>query len=617
MLRFITIIFIVLIFFPVDLCPDYFIVNDIEAGGIIKVNSDTGDREQLIGSWIAYPRSIICDEQNNYYVSDNTKWYVIKVNEESVSIVSSCKRSGMPIGQGEEYFKPSGIALHNNHLFVCVEGGSIYKVDINTGDRTFFSYMYLGNMRWFYCMDIIYYNGYLYGVGEYVDYNRDRNLFWGVCKIDENTGETTLIASDEIGEGPPLYLSRKVKMDNDGNLIVLTLDSEIEAITKVYVDTGNRELISATGVGYPNPRGGGPEFGCPQGLVVNQDGSIYVVDYYLHSILYVDPVSGDREIIWTNKDVIKYPEDITLNADGDFVIVDQSIQSLIIVNKENFSYKILDSVYYNRGEKVPSVSDMAVRYNNIYIEYNDKIYRYDLTTKYLTLVASNDINEGPPLTTITAINIDKYNHPILGLTDYMLNIDPYTGYRELVAGNHLGKVNDYPKGNGPDFWGITSLIEDIDGNYMVSGSWNGTPWPYLYIFTALCRVDRNTGDRVVVSNYIGRCLTLDSNNDYVGMGDPYILKLDRETSDIEILYDEVGDDTEGFCFDSEWNWILTDYMKNCVIKVDPITKEKTIISQAGETGLLKGYGPALLHPWGIALLPKMTDVENNLWEVYE
>jgi len=613
MLRLITIILIILIFLLFDLyCTDSFIVSDIWVDALIKVNGDTGDREQLTGSWLQYPDFIISDNQNNYYVTEQRRSYLLKVNESNVSIISADISSGMPRGGGTPRFGPGDLEIVNDFLYS--DGGDrIYKIDIPTGDRIIISANGVGQGPEYYAIrGLVYNNNYFYAL--HYDYQNKYSIY----KIDIDNGNREIISSDTIGTGPSLDGFTKIEKENNGNLVVLC---PVLGTLRIQPDTGNREVVTS-GINSPEPRGSGPQLENATGLKVGDDGYIYICDRYVESIFQVDPQTGDRAIIWT----CPYPGslfiEMTINADGDFVLADEMISSLVVVNKTDFTHKIIQSVYFTPEEKTfgidwTSISGPQAYQDNVYFCYGNKLYKYYMKLKNIQIVTSNDVGSGPLLGNTCGLGtVDDEGYPIILSNGCVMRVNPNTGDRELISGI---STSPYPKGEGFDNAGAECI--DYDGNYLFTGVIY--PWePSTYF---IGKVYKDTGNRELLVYYFIRNIMLDIDNQIIGLRPyaPYIdklVKLRRDPWQVEDISILLSASTDGLCLDSNNNYIVTDCYFDSVYKIDRVTKEKTIISDY-ESGYnpptLIGYGPIFQLPKGITLLTPATSISANVWEFYE
>ena len=609
------IFFIIILFFISTIfAVDYFVVADPVVRGLIKVNAETGDREKITGSWFSEPNSICCDSEGNYYAVDNVLKYVLKINENDTSLLSAGAVSGMPKGEGDWYFFPLVLDIYEDNLYVFSSNEvAIYRVDKNTGDRFYVSGPYKGIGPEFKGVDdITSINNYLYIASE-IDVDE-----YYVYKIDPNTGDRTIVSSQDVGEGPALYCT-KICPDNEGNILAVSLME----IMKIDIITGNREIISG-GTNARQQKGMGPDLETAYAIAFGSDNFIYVVDNELDSLFKVNPDTGDRGIIWTSPFERFYANDMIINDDGDFVFLGHFNKGILILDKNDWSYKDIQSVYLNKGEITSWCYNIGGR--NDYICFDDLsfngLFQYNIQTQYVKKISENSSDYGPLMTTIQAVAVDESNYPIIADMNYILRINTNTGVRELISGS---SDSMYPKGNGMDFDALGTLFVDIDGNYIISG---------LDDPTALGKVNEYTGDRTIISSYylgIGSGpliwpihFELDQDNNYVGIDAkkisvPYnrIAKIYRDTGDREILIDEeICEDPTDFCFDSNWNYILTNGYSDTIIKIDKITKEKTILSRVYGNTLI-GYGWAFQYPASIVLLPKMLDVKDDIWEIYE
>src|SRR5215470_17024973 len=120
----------------------------------------------------------------------------------------------------------------------------------------------------------------------------------GVYRIDAVTGAVTELSTANAGSGPALVAPHNVALEASGAIVVVDASFGVDKWRIVRVDpvNGARTIVSDP------TTGSGPGFVFPDGLAVGPDGSLFVNDAHIGSlvpgaVLRVDPVSGDRTIV--------------------------------------------------------------------------------------------------------------------------------------------------------------------------------------------------------------------------------------------------------------------------------------------------------------------------------
>jgi len=110
-----------------------------------------------------------------------------------------------------------------------------------------------------------------------------------VVRIDERTGERTIISDATTGSGPPFQQLGNIAVEATGDLV--TVDPVRKAVFRIHPVTGARTIVSDAIIGR------GPAFFAPIEIAVEPTGTLVVADTELGAVVRVDPLSGDRAII--------------------------------------------------------------------------------------------------------------------------------------------------------------------------------------------------------------------------------------------------------------------------------------------------------------------------------
>jgi sugar lactone lactonase YvrE len=119
-----------------------------------------------------------------------------------------------------------------------------------------------------------------------------------VFRVDAATGARRVVTGPRRGSGPPLVDVLAIAVQGDGSLFVADRAAPFFEGTVIRVDpvSGNRTLVSGPS------RGSGPSIAIPEGLAVEADGSLVLVDSYdrgdrFAAVIRIDPVTGDRTVV--------------------------------------------------------------------------------------------------------------------------------------------------------------------------------------------------------------------------------------------------------------------------------------------------------------------------------
>ena len=147
----------------------------------------------------------------------------------------------------------------------------------------------------------------------------DRNMH-GVWKYD---GSVSAFFEGSAKFRTPLNAARSIALDQEGNLLV--------------GDTSTRDIYRFDENGKATPITGGA-IGIPMDIAVKKDGTIYVADLELRSLLRIPAGSGEVETV-----AAVNPRGVFIDADDQIWVVSQNAQQLQIVADDGSVEVIVDS----------------------------------------------------------------------------------------------------------------------------------------------------------------------------------------------------------------------------------------------------------------------------------
>lgn len=287
--------------------------------------------------------------EGTVYIARNTAIFAVDLATGDRQVLSSpAVGSGPPMGLVQ------GVAIEDGQNLLAIGSGTpnwLFRVDRVTGNRTVLSSSTIGTGVDFGLTSRINQTGEdstmsssaMTASAEYTYYARGLVIespttvltcrsYDGVVRIDKQTGDRTQVTSNNvIGSGPTMYSPFGLILENNGDILV----ADVSGSRIVHVDpsTGDRTQFSyVSGAPYGISRfpdgdfvtstngyslhyhylssaanylfsggsplvGTGPSFGDARGVVVRNDGAVFVHDPSLDAVVFVDPNSGDRTIL--------------------------------------------------------------------------------------------------------------------------------------------------------------------------------------------------------------------------------------------------------------------------------------------------------------------------------
>jgi len=206
------------------------------------------------------------------------------------------------------------------------------------------------------------------------------------------TGLPTLLAghtteagfTDGQGGAARFHYLSGIAMDGDGNVIVA--DSDNHALHKVTRAGAVSTLVGNGQKGYMDGSGDAARFNQPQGIAVDEDGTIYVADCYNHCVRQVAPddwavstLAGDGKAGAGFADGLgssarfRDPTGLALDMDGDLIVADSNNNCIRrVTTAEGRVTTVAGNVAYDQGfadgegatARFYAPKDMAVDGNN-------------------------------------------------------------------------------------------------------------------------------------------------------------------------------------------------------------------------------------------------------------
>lgn len=144
--------------------------------------------------------------------------------------------------------------------------------------------------------------------------------------IDLVTFTPTPIPLATAGGGPDFIVPQGIAVEADGTLVVI----DFQAVFRVNPVTGERTIIANAS------RGSGPILSDSRRLAVEANGALVVPDIALNAVLRVEPSTGDRRLVSGNSrgrgPAFAGPHGIAVQADGTLVVADSLLNAIIRVD---------------------------------------------------------------------------------------------------------------------------------------------------------------------------------------------------------------------------------------------------------------------------------------------
>lgn len=563
---------------------------------LLRIDPDTGDRT-MISDQVGGALAVEANGDLVVAIDDA----ILRVNPTTGDwrIVSGCTDvqdfecirevgSGPPLG-----FLTDIDVEHDGHLIVANDV-HVIRVDPVTGDRSYVSGCTETAPPSVDCVGETIGNGPLLNIIEGIAVEPDGFLVVesvfptrAVIRIDPSTGDRETVSGNGRGEGPSFFrLKGGIAVAPDGSIVVV--ERERRTVIRVDSTTGDRQILV-----QPQRIGSGPLFRLPQKMAVQSNGNIVVTEW-LEGIIQVDPVTGDRELISGHKREGPHIdfESIAVEADDQLIVAGGTGHTpLLRVNPITGDQSIvagcneLDEfrnciVEENSSPPLAPV-DIAVEPDGHIAVVNLLAWSTSLSTRYSRfgnvarvepITGEQRIVSGCPAVNqdlscvgevvgrgrifrLGEIAVGADGHLIIGAFDPagILRVEPGTGDRIVVSGcsEQLDEVcTGEIVGQGPSLRSLLDIAVEANGHIVVLGA---APW-------AITRVDPVTGNRSIVSGCTEGGL-FSCTGDIVGRG-PLFSGLPR-----------------AIAVEADGNLIVLDDSLKAIIRVNPVTGDRTFISR--------------------------------------
>ena len=183
---------------------------------------------------------------------------------------------------GPEFVNPSAIVFHNNRLY-CADGTAnrILEINLATGDKTnLTSSTQNSDITLSYVKDITAYSNKLWLLDE--DIKR-------IVEVDIDSGSRSILSEANDSKGAPFEHLHQIVVDTH-NQRLLTSDTKLNVIFSIDINSGERELFIS------NRHGNGPSMKNPQSIKQSENVAL-VVDSHLEALISINLETGNRHII--------------------------------------------------------------------------------------------------------------------------------------------------------------------------------------------------------------------------------------------------------------------------------------------------------------------------------
>ncbi len=563
------------------------IVADLGRRAILRVDLTTGDRSIVSsaqrggGPRFGEPRNLAIEADGQIVVVDRKRAAILRVDPFSGNRLVV---SDSATGTGPLVERPQGLAVETMGRLLVGDRAPldamarVIRIDPLTGDRAIVSGEGRGDGEG---------AGLIVDVGVLADGQilaLDDGAHKQLLLVDRVTGDRERLSGEGIGGGPGFEDPRGLSSSARGPLVA---DAGLQAVVRVdpldssrYVlgapftasvrslattrvfcrnestgqevvmqtaetewDCGQLGLVASPGDvvftgawGTVDQPGGGPPFNSPEGVAVEADGRILVIDDLEDAVFRVDPATGNRTILSDDDTgtgaTFDNPNGVAVEANGSVVVTDYGI---------------------------------------------DAVVRVDAPTGDRTIVSDDDHGLGPTFFRPLGIEVDARGSLFVAdnIIPGVFRVDPASGDRTVFSGGEVGE--------GPEISEPYDIAIEADGDLLVTDEFQGT----------LVRADGATGDRSIVSDafFAPRGVALDAQGQALVVDrDGQVYRVDPATGAVTVVSDETTGTGPLF---AEPSWIAVEKSGQILVtdldnlyRVDPVTGDRLILS--GEPDELVG-----------------------------
>ena len=297
-------------------------------------------------------------------------------------------------GSGPEFNNPYALTIEQDGHLVVTDitangfGGKVVRIDPMTGNRTIVSDESTGtgpNMSFLSALAVED-DGMLIALA--------RN---GVFRIDPVSGDREVVSDENIGSGPLFNTVNTLAVEPDGQFIVVDVESNGKGARLLRIDpaSGDRTVISSDSVGT------GPMLYSPFDIKVEADGQLVVVDINLKAIVRIDPVNGDREVVSDNNMghgyVFPNPLGIAIEENGNYFVTDNGQNAVLRVNSETGVPETISSNTTGTGPQLALAGGIVVGADGFLVVTDSELkalVRIDPQTGARSILSAEGIGTG-------------------------------------------------------------------------------------------------------------------------------------------------------------------------------------------------------------------------------
>jgi Bacterial Ig domain/Cadherin domain/PQQ-like domain len=422
--------------------------------------------------------------------------------------------------------------------------------------------------------------------------------------IDLDSGDRSILSDDNTGAGTNLIIPVAIELDSANNR-ALVVDSSLDALIAIDLASGNRTTLSDASTGS------GSNLSIPNGIALDSaNNRALVVDRVLDALIAIDLASGNRTIL---SDVstgsgsnLSSPRAVALDsANNRALVVDSGLNALIAIDLASGNRTILSDVSTGSGSNLSIPRDIALdsaKNRALVVDSSlDALIAIDLASGNRTILSNASIGGGINVINPRALALDSANNRALVIDfnlDTLIATDLASGDRTLLS--------DASSGSGDNLNIIKAITLDSANSRALVVDDN---------LNALIAIDLANGDRSILSDAsIGSgsnlslplSIALDSANNRALVVDAVLdalFAIDLASGDRTILSDDSTGSGNNLispravALDSANNRALVvDSGLDALIAIDLASGNRTILS-----GVSTGSGSNVISPQDIAL----------------
>jgi DNA-binding beta-propeller fold protein YncE len=305
--------------------------------------------------------------------------------------------------------------------------------------------------------------------------------------MDTATFAAGTLFSGQIGEGPRFSSANSTAHDATGKYVFVGGQG---VIYRVELATGNREVVSGSGVGS------GPSLSNVYDISVSPAGQLYVVN--LNAVLRVDLATGNRVVVASSSvgtgPAFTGASGLTIDWDSQTAwLVDYNLSAVLQLDLATGDRFILSDTTNGQGPAMGSTFGIALDTlnNRLLVGYSSGIMAVNRSTGDRIILSGVD-NTGPAIRSVREISLDSLGNRLLMLSNSATSTRHELLAVDLSSGNRTAISLMGSLGTGVSFLNTQGISVDAENGrvFLVDGG-SGTG--------ALVNVSLITGDRVIVS----------------------------------------------------------------------------------------------------------------------